>query len=397
MKNSFAFLAFTVVTIVQGQKVLQATIGVGFHHKIQPLKHLTDYAGIIEYELLAKDKKSLFSNTWVKYRRGSNELYGLPLPGDEGVSVFFIQITAINKKVFHKIEIFVTSSFGQLLHGIKICTSSLTSKKFTNSLDARYTFVKVLANRLMETKIEKVKINDFQGNCFTSSFLNTEDADGIKCNSRGLKKLRQRLQDGSQIVEEFIREMEISNNIIVTNWIFFENCVEPHTTKLKRQLRWLKTFAPMLVLAAIIGVPICIACYVCRGVRHRQNIMLREQEQVLKEEETRKTEQVKQYQEIYGGWHKKKICGFQSSENMTSTRRESHQKSFFNSKFIDRHIPKVVIDQYVNKNFTIRALNPFDHLLDIRSQNDKDRLKDIHNRRLNTVRKVLDAENSNLL
>ena len=393
----FPILLFTnqsVLVRCQGRiqrEEIHGFIGVGFIHEIKSLNFLKDFTVSIEFELVTADKKPLFSSTWLKYRWISNELYGLPLEGNQGVSTYYIKVISNDFIDFHEIKLFISSSFSESLHEIQICTNSLTANDFMNSLDTRYALVDILAEYLMNTGVENIKIKSFHESCFEFSFLHIEDHS--RCNFPAIRRLKRRMFGDFGVSVEFRREMLRIDEINSANLTLKGNCVRNTEQKKVKKLLWLKTLAPLLVLAAVIGIPVCIACYVCRGVRRRQNRMMQQQDKILKEEEAKLKAQVEEY---------KKACGLRqdsfdsgiseeagnvSKANDRSNNKETisiTEKKVLINKLVDRYIPQVIIDKYQNKkpinDHNSTSLNPFNGLLDIRSARDKERLRQTRNK-----------------
>ena len=160
--STILFLIFLISSFVQGEaEKFHVTVGVAFSRHVNSLA-IDDNSENIEYDyqLVTEDKKQLYTNTWLKYKWTSNEIYGLPLEGNEGVSIYYIKITTQDSadKRYQEIKIFTSPAFQSYFHQVKVCTHPKTVTHLMNRLDTRYALMEMLAKNLMDTAVENLRL-----------------------------------------------------------------------------------------------------------------------------------------------------------------------------------------------------------------------------------------------
>ena len=396
----------TIVTItllsfltafVQGEaEKFHVTVGVAFSRKVHSLE-IDDNPENIEhdYQLVTEDKKRLYSNTWLKYKWTSNEIYGLPLEGNEGVSIYYIKITTQDNDVkrYQEIKIFTSPAFQSYFHQVKVCTQRQTVNHLMNRLDTRYALMEMLAKNLMDTTVENLRLKGFKEHCFDFSFINVDQ--GITCNHHGIQKLRNRLFEAGDgrvgVSHKFKSDMSILMDVTGVNLTLYEKCVQHEQTEETNQdLAWLKSVAPAMVLALIIGIPVGIACYVGRKVQRRQNRTLQQKDRLLKEEEKRRIARAKEYQKACGLDKQSFDSGISDAQQVPvrwkTTMEQNDGTQIVFHKALDNYIPKAILDKYKSRRRQQlkrkikppKTLNPLNTILDIRSKNDMKNLNDIY-------------------
>lgn len=395
--STILFLIFLISSFVQGEaEKFHVTVGVAFSRHVNSLA-IDDNSENIEYDyqLVTEDKKQLYTNTWLKYKWTSNEIYGLPLEGNEGVSIYYIKITTQDSadKRYQEIKIFTSPAFQSYFHQVKVCTHPKTVTHLMSRLDTRYALMEMLAKNLMDTAVENLRLKGFKEHCFDFSFINVDQ--GVTCNHHGIRKLQNRLFETGDsrvgVSNKLKSDMSILIDVTGANLTLYEKCIQhEHTVELNHELAWLKSVAPALVLALIIGIPVGIACYVGRKVQRRQNRTLQQKDRFLKEEEKRRIARAEEYQKACGLDKQSFDSGISEAQQApvrwkTNIEPNDGTQIVFH-KALDEYIPKIILDKYKRrrrqklkrKRKPPKTLNPLNTILDIRSKNDMKNLKDIY-------------------
>ena len=347
-------LLYTSSSFARGDaEEFHATVGVRFCQRVHSLAFLKDSTEDIDYQLVTEDKKTLFLNSWIKYKWATNEIYGFPLEGNEGVSIFYIKIISDGHLGYQEIRIYTSPSSNDFLHQVEVCTQVKTVNHLLNRLDTRYVLVEMLARVLMKTFPRNLHLRGFKGHCFTLSFANVDQ--GVKCNRDGIEKLKNRLFDSSEmsVSERFASEMSILIDVTSANLTLYGACVSKEHVGSGQKWAWLKSVAPAVVLATIIGIPVGIACYVGRNVQRRQNRMLQQQDRFLKVEEKRRIARAKEYQ---------KGCGLDKASfdsgisevppdatHWKTSMDENIEGVIVFHKALDEYIPQVLLEKYKSR------------------------------------------------
>ena len=279
--------------------------------------------------------KPILPTSWVNTSfKVKKEIYGFPLHGNQGISLYCIEVTdKKSKRIIQKIQVNVSVLPEKYFHKIVICTT-LKANKLLGHLETRYRFVEIMARYLLGSNVFSINVRRFYKGCIVFSFRSIKG-----CNNEKMDMIKSRLFQGNVISSELIKAVSDITRITHVNMTLSKNCVKFMKVTRDENAKWMTTVIPLLIFLFIIGFPVSIACYVCRGVRKRQNIMIQQQDRKFKEEEARLNERIMEY---------KLACGLE--EYTDSKIRPSkfkkllseNDKKLFVAKMYDEYVPHIV-------------------------------------------------------
>ena len=268
-------------------ETINSNLGVPFRHK------LNDQNSKIQgnVDLLAKNGSKLPDNSWVKLQWSNNEIYGLPLEGNQGSSTFLIKRKTPEGESFQELSFFVHEMQQEFFHEVKLCTS-LNDETFLNNLDKRYSLVKTLAEYMLDTNVQNIKVKDFKKSCLRFSFLHVDD--GKNCNREKMKQLSNKFHP--EVDQKLLSKLSEIVTVFNVNLTLAGECLNPSVGK--SPFKWLKSATPFLLLSAIVFIPVGISCYVCRAVKSRKNALRLLSDKKLREEQAAIAEEIKRFTEF---------------------------------------------------------------------------------------------------
>lgn len=362
-------------------ETVRGSVGSTFNHKLKFLCNGEPTTDREQIELLTADENIISKSSWIDLDQQKRTIYGFPLKGNEGKSTYVLRITTfaneIPEKYFVKINVVIEGQVNQYHHQIKLCTS-LSIDIFLKELDRRYELASLLSFYLLKAKVDDFYFNKFSKGCIWFSFKNIED--GGKCDLDKLKMLDNQIFMNGEISKDFAKSVNHLTSVKSANLNLSGSCVKPKSTSSVKDLRWVKTVAPILLLVGIVGIPVAISCYVCRGVRRRQNKMRQQQDKLAREDELRLQEQMREYREACG-IDDESVSDISASVQTKSRNIPKVERDTFFSKIIQQYMPNVLQDKMdigksmldytkkesSKKKFFSGPTNPLQKLLDIRS------------------------------
>ena len=359
-------------------ETVYGSVGSTFSHKLRFMDIGEPTIDRKQIELLTADENVISESSWIDLDREKRTIYGFPLKGNEGKSTYFVRITTYEtkEKSCAKINVVIEETFKQYHHQIKLCTS-LSIALFLKQLDRRYELASLLSLYLLKTKVEHFYFNKFSKGCIWFSFKNVEKGD--KCDFDKLKMLDNQIFMDGKISKDFAKSVHHLTSVTSANLNLSGSCVKPKYNTSIKDLRWVKTVAPILLLVGIVGIPVAISCYVCRGVRRRQNKMRQQQDKLAREDELRLQEQMRDYREACGV--DESVSDISEPVQTKSRNKPKAERETFFSKMVQQYMPNVLQDKMdigksmfdytkkesSKKTFLRGPTNPLQKLLDIRS------------------------------
>ena len=361
-------------------ETVYGSVGSTFSHKLKFFYIDEPTTDRKQIDLLTADESVISESSWIDLDREKRTIYGFPLKGNEGESIYFVRITKYEtqEKSCAKINVIIEEKFIQYHHQIKLCPS-LSEDLFFKHLDKRYELASLLSSYLLKTKkVEHFYFNKFSKGCIWFSFKNVED--GEKCDFDKLKMLDNQIFMYGKISKDFAKSVQHLISVKSANLNKSGSCVKPKDSTTAKDLRWVKTVAPILLLVGIVGIPVAISCYVCRGVRRRQNKMRQQQDKLAREDELRLQEQMREYREACG-IDDESVSDISEPVQTKSRNMPKAERDTFFSKIVQQYMPNVLQDKmdigksmldYTKKESSKKKFfsgpnNPLQKLLDIRS------------------------------